>query len=215
MILVDYPFSLEYLMAIDSELHSKATWLISEDGLWEIGIGLSMLGFGLTISLKHAIWYFGFVMLAYFLVVMAGKEVVTRPRMAHWVIEDSQLLRLAIWIKYGIAVILVGLIFSAITFWLIDTNTAINWLPAYGVKLLCLSISVLLLILGYLTQNGFRYYFFAALSILGFVIFEIFDISIIYFVYLFSILLILSGLGTLIRFLSIYPKQNRQDDLRF
>jgi hypothetical protein len=211
---VGYPSSLEYLMAIDSELRSKATWLISEDGLWEIAIGISMLGFGLTISLNHAIWYFGFVMLAYFLVVMAGKEVITRPRMVHWVIEDSQLLKLAMWIKYGVAVILVGLILSAIAFWLIDKNTAINWLPAYGVNLLCVSISVLLLILGYLTQNGFRYYFFAAISIIGFVIFELFDISIIYFVYLFSILLILSGLGSLIRFLSKYPKENRQEDLQ-
>jgi uncharacterized membrane protein YfcA len=212
--LVDYPFSLEYLMTIDSDLRSKATWLISEDGLWDIGIGLSMLGFGLTISLKHAIWYFGFVMLAYFLVVMTGKEVITSPRMANWVIEDNQLLKLAMWIKFGFAAILVGLIFGAITFWFLDISTVIDWLPAYGVKLLCLVMSVFLLILGYLTQNGFRYYFYAGLSILGFVIFELFDIRIIYFVYLSAILLIVFGSGTLIRFLSRYPKQNPQKDLQ-
>ena len=59
-------------MEINSELRSKETWLISEDGLWDIAIVLVILGWGLTALLRHPIWFFAAIMLAYFFVVMAG-----------------------------------------------------------------------------------------------------------------------------------------------
>ncbi len=61
-------------MYVGAKWRSKETWVVSDDSLWDIGIGLALLGFGLTVSLDHPIWFIGFVLLAYFLVVMAGKR---------------------------------------------------------------------------------------------------------------------------------------------
>ena len=35
-------------MEIDSELRSKETWLISEDGLWDISFGIIFFGLGIN-----------------------------------------------------------------------------------------------------------------------------------------------------------------------
>jgi hypothetical protein len=202
-------------MVIDSELRSKDTWLISEDGLWEIGIGLSLLGLGLTLWLSHPIWFIGFVMLAYFLVVMAGKEVITRPRMVYWSIDDKQLERLAKWLRAGIGLLLLILVISAIAFWFIDTESTLTWLPKYGEDLLVYAIPVILLIFGYLTQSGFRYYLYAGLAVLALIICLTLNFSNILFVLSTAVILILSGVVSLALFIVKYPKPNARENVQY
>lgn len=214
MILVKIPLYVEHLMKIDSELRSKETWLISQDGLWDISIGLSFLGFGLTISLDHPIWFICFIMLAYFLVVMTGKEVITRPRMIYFSITDEQLKKLDRWIRIGIGMIFLGLVSGAIAFWVFDAGARINWLPDYGIKLLCISLPAILFIFGYLSKNGYRYYLYGGIAFLAFIIFEMLNFSSISFVYSAATLLIISGIGLLLWFVSRYPKTNRQENVQ-
>ena len=201
-------------MNIDSELRSKETWLISEDGLWDISIGLSLLGFGLTISLNHPIWFVGFIMLAYFLVVMTGKEVITKPRMNYFPIADDQLKKLGRWLRIGIGMIFIILVFGAIAFWIIDAGVTINWLPEYGIKLLCISLSVILFVLGYLSRNGYRYYLYAGISFMAFIIFEMLNFSSLSFVYSAAMLLIILGLGFLFWFVIRYPKVDARENVQ-
>ena len=202
-------------MNIDSELRSKETWLISEDGLWDISIGLSLLGFGLTISLNHPVWFVGFIMLAYFLVVMTGKEVITKPRMNYFSIADEQLRKLGRWLRIGISIIFVSLVFGAIAFWIFDAGVTVNWLPEYGIKLLCISLSVILSVLGYLSRNGYRYYLYAGISFLAFIIFELLNFSSLSFVYSAAMLLTILGLGFLVWFVIRYPKPGAREKVQF
>lgn len=201
-------------MIIDSELRSKETWLISEDGLWDICIGLSLLGFGLTISLSHPIWFVGFIMLAYFLVVMAGKEVITRPRMINFTIRDEQLIRLAKMIRIGLVFIVLSLAAGAFAFLVFDTGTSFNWFPEYGVTILSVFLSVVLFILGYISRAGFRYYFYAGFSLLGIIMFELLYFPKIMFVYTAAIFMTISGLGLLVRFVTRYPKPNTRENVK-
>lgn len=200
---------------IDPELRSKETWLISEDGLWEICVGLSFLGFGLTLWLNHPIWFIGFVMLAYFLVVMAGKELITRPRMVYWSVNDKQLERLAKWLRIGIGLILVILAVSALAFWFVDTDSTLNWLPKYGEDVLVYSIPAVLLIIGYLTHNGYRFYLYAGLATIALLTCLIFNYSNFLFVISTSCFLILLGTGSLALFLLKYPKPNTRENVQF
>lgn len=200
-------------MNIDSELRSKETWLVSEDGLWDLCIGLSLLGFGLTMWLDHPIWFIGILLSAYFMVIIAGKEVITKPRMMYWSIADAELIKLATWIRYGIGLIVLGFLASGLAFWLFATNSFINWITESGVDLLIFSTGVLLGVIGYLTRDTYRYYAFAGIFILAFIIFEVFNFSNFLFVFAASIFLIIAGIGNLVRFISRYPKTNMQEDV--
>jgi hypothetical protein len=201
-------------MHIDSELRSKETWLINEDGLWDICIGFSLLGFGLTITLNHPIWFIGFIMLAYFLVIMTGKEAITRPRMINFSIADGQLKKLAKWIRIGTGLIFLGLVIGAISFWVFDAGASISWLPDYGIKLLCISLSAILFMFGYLSRNGYRYYLYAVISCLAFIIFEMLNYSSISFVFSAALLLTISGIGFLLWFVTRYPKAKARENVQ-
>jgi len=208
------PVCVEYLMDIDSELRSKETWLISEDGLWDICFGLSLLGIRLTISLSHPIWFIGFIMLAYFLVIMAGKEVITRPRMVYFSIQDRQLVNLSKLARFGFVFICLSLITGAAAFWIFDTGSSLNWLPENGVTILSFSIAVILCIFGLITRGGHRYYLYAGFSFLGFVMINLVNISSISFVYSAALFLTISGVSLLIRFITRYPKSNTRENVQ-
>ena len=150
-------------MEIDSELRSKDTWLISDDGLWDIGIGLVLMGWGLTTLLNHPIWFVAAIMLAYFLVVMAGKEVITRPRMENFFIEEERLIRLSRGIRIVLGVIIGGVIFGALMFWVFDIGLPFNWFSSYEFNPIFFLFPLIMLTLGYLSQNGFRYFFYAGI----------------------------------------------------
>jgi phosphate starvation-inducible membrane PsiE len=206
---------MEYLMEIDSELRSKETWLISDDGLWDIFFGLVLLGWGLTTSLNHPIWFISAIMVAYFLVVMAGKEVITRPRMTYFSIADGHLIRLFKSIRIGLAVIISGMVFGALTFWVFDFGFSIQWLPNFGANFLWLALSVIMLVFGYLSPNGFRYYFYAGISFLTFIIFEFISPSSLPLVFSAALLLTVTGICLLVRFVFRFPKSKAQENVQY
>ncbi len=202
-------------MEIDSELRSKETWLVSEDGLWDISFGLVLLGWGLTTSLKHPLWLISSLMVAYFFVIMAGKEVITRPRMAFFSIDDDHLVKLSIWMRIGLAVIIGGLVFGALRFWSFDIGSSIDWLPDFGVNLIYIILSVVMLVFGYLSKNGSRYYLYAGISFLSFIIFELINYSGLSLVFFAAMLLSGIGIVLLIRFVTRYPKSEAQGNVQY
>lgn len=202
-------------MEIDSELRSKDTWLISEDGLWDISIGLVIFGLGLTTLLRHPIWFISFMMLAYFLVVMVGKELITRPRMAYFSITDDRLIKLSKWIRISLAVLICGMLIGAGTFWIFDISSLIDGLPDFGANLLCLILSAVMIVFGYLSNKGSRYYLYAGISFLAFIIFEIIGISSLTLIFSAALVFTISGIGILIRFITRYPKSKVQGNVQY
>lgn len=201
-------------MEIDSELRSKDTWLISDDGLWDIGIGLVLMGWGLTTLLRHPIWFIAAIMLAYFLVVMAGKEVITRPRMENFLIPDERLIRLSRGIRVILGAIIGGVIFGALMFWVFEIGPSFNWLSSGEFNPVYFIFPLIMLALGYLSQNGFRYFFYAGISLLVFLIIDFINISDLAIVFSTAFLLTLTGIGLLIRFIVHYPKSKIQENVQ-
>lgn len=201
-------------MEIDSELRSKDTWLISDDGLWDIGIGLVLMGWGLTTLLRHPIWFIAAIMLAYFLVVMAGKEVITRPRMENFLIPDERLIRLSRGIRVILGAIIGGVIFGALMFWVFEIGPSFNWLSSGEFNPVYFIFPLIMLALGYLSQNGFRYFFYAGISLLVFLIIDFINISDLALVFSTSFLLTFTGIGLLIRFIVHYPKSKIQENVQ-
>ena len=201
-------------MGIDSELRSKDTWLISDDGLWDIGIGLVLMGWGLTTLLRHPIWFIAAIMLAYFLVVMAGKEVITRPRMENFLIPDERLIRLSRGIRVILGAIIGGVIFGALMFWVFEIGPSFNWLSSGEFNPVYFIFPLIMLALGYLSQNGFRYFFYAGISLLVFLIIDFINISDLALVFSTSFLLTLTGIGLLVRFIVHYPKSKIQENVQ-
>lgn len=202
-------------MEINSELKAKDTWLISEDGLWDICFGLVIFGWGLTIFLGHPLWFISSMMVAYFLIIMAGKEIFTRPRMAFFSIADENLIKLEKWIRVGLICVMVGLGFGALAFWVIDFNMVINQLTGYGMNIVCLILALVMLILGNLSQNGNRYHFYTGIFFIGFIVINILDFSHLTIIFLTALLLSVTGILLLIRFVTRYPKSEAEGNVQY
>jgi hypothetical protein len=201
-------------MEIDSELRSKETWLISDDGLWDSGIGLVLMGWGLTTLLRHPIWFVAAIMLAYFLVVMAGKEVITRPRMENFFIAEERLIRLSRGIRLVLGAIIGVVIFGALMFWVFDFGPSFNWVSSNEFNPIYFMFPLIMLALGYFSQNGFRYFFYAGFSLLVFLIRDYINISDFALVFSAALILTLTGIGLLIRFMVRYPKSKIQENVQ-
>ena len=202
-------------MEIDSELRAKDTWLISEDGLWDICLGLVLFGWGLTIFLGHPLWFISAMMVSYFLVIMAGKEIFTRPRMNFFSIADENLIRLDRWIRVGLICVMIGLGFGALAFWVIDFSLVINQLSSYGMNIVCLILSLVMLVLGNLSQNSNRYHFYAGIFFLGFIVINLLNISNLSMIFFTALLLTITGILLLIRFVSRYPKSEAEGNVQY
>jgi len=200
-------------MDLASQFRSKETWLIDEDGLWDICLGISLFGLGLTLTLRHPIWFITLFMMAYFLVVMAGKEIITRPRMQYYPIDDRHLIRFSKLLSIGLGIILVAVIAGAISFWVSNLVFSFSWLPDIGIKVLSLSLSGVLLMLGYLSRKGSRYYFYSGAFFLAYIIFNLVGLPDITFIYFAALMLTISGIILLIRFLYIFPKSDMEANI--
>jgi hypothetical protein len=78
-------------MLTEDQYNSRSIWIVSEDGFWDICIGLLLFGIGITITIDQFIWFIGIFLLVYFMVLMAGKEAVTRPRLINFEFQKNQL----------------------------------------------------------------------------------------------------------------------------
>jgi hypothetical protein len=202
-------------MINDYDLCSKETWLVSEDGLWDLCIGFGILGLGLTIALNQSIWFIAFAMLAYFLVVMAGKEVITRPRFYFFNINPEQLTKLAKAINIGLVILILSFVLGALSFLAFDTDVSwLRWFSDSAIIILGGIISAVLIIFGYLGLGGVRFYVYAGLVFLAFVVNQILEFPIVPLLMSTSIFLMVSGVFLLVRFILRYPKPNTQGDVK-
>jgi hypothetical protein len=196
-------------MIDDAEIRFKETWLVREDGLWDICIGFSVMGLGITVALNQAIWFIAFTTLAYFLVVMAGKEVITRPRFLYFDICQRQLVNLSRAFRIGLIIAIVCLVLGAISFFIIGKGVSwLSWISKYAYKALGVILSAVMVAFGILGLGGVRYYIYAGLIFIAFVIYQIFEFSTVPLLILISVLLLVSGALLLVRFIFKYPKSN-------
>ena len=197
---------MELWMVNETDWRSKALWLVSCDGLWDMGLGLTLLGFVLTIGLENAIWFIGSILLAYFMVVMAGKEYFTRSRMVYFVVDELRLKYFSTLVKIGLALILLLLITGTLTFMIFEFGPSFHQMSDYSPSIVGGIITILFLLLGFLTIDGSRYYYYAGFVLLSFTICQILYLPVLPVILAIGGLLLLSGSYLLVRFVTKFPK---------
>ena len=185
------------------------TWLVHQDGLVDIFAGLVTLGFALDMYLETSYWFMSLVLAGYFLVLMSGKEVVTKPRLYHFGITSEQKIRLAktllaelIWFVTGAALgilALVGYKFGAVIW--------VRILQDYVWLLLAWFVAVGLSLFAYLEMSGKRFFTYALVIIFLSTVRQIFAAQVVPFLFVSSGMLVISGLYLLVRFVVRYPKK--------
>lgn len=188
---------------------NNLTWLVHQDGLIDIFAGLVMLGFALDLYLETSYWFISLVLAGYFLVLMSGKEVVTKPRLYHFSITSEQKIRLAktllaglIWFVSGAVLgilALVGYKFGAMVW--------VDFLLDYIWLLLAWFVALGLSLLAYLEMGGKRFFTYALVIILLSTGRQIFAAQVLPFLFVSSGLLVIPGLFLLVRFIVRYPKK--------
>ncbi len=183
-------------------------WLIHEDGLLDIFIGVVILGIVLDIHLDTSYWFISLALMGYFIALMSGKEVITRPRMHHFDIAQERRNKLITAITAGIIWMIVGAIFGVLTFLGLSIGATlwVDFLETYLWLILAWFVAFGLSLFAYFDIGGKRFFTYALLISLASTIRQILVLSVIPFIFLSAAMLLIPGLFLLIRFLLRYPK---------
>jgi hypothetical protein len=200
-------------MLQSSQYRSKSIWLVSEDGLWDICIGLLLFGIGITTSINQFIWLIGIFMLAYFLVLMAGKEAITRPRMIHFDIQKNQLVNFTVVALVDTLILILILGISAMVFVKYDGLLPVSNLDEYTTMILGFISSILLIQFGFLFTSGLRFYLYAGLVLIAFSVTNIMSLPIVPVIYTVGAVFAITGMYLLVRFIYNYPKSGTRGDV--
>jgi hypothetical protein len=207
-----FEFGVERFMLGESRSRARGIWLISEDGLWDICIGLLLFGFGLTISIDQIIWLIGVFVLVYFVILMAGKEAITRPRINNFDIQESQLVNFSLVTGADILILILILGVSGATFVKFEGLTSIGFIEDYALLILGILLSILLIQFGFILTDGFRFYLYAGMVLLAFSICQALSWPVIPVLYIVGAIFTFIGLFYLVRFINSYPKSGAQGD---
>lgn len=201
-------------MLQDSRFLSRSIWLVSEDGLWDICLGLILIGVGITITIHQYIWLIGIFLLAFFLILMAGKEAVTRPRVVNFEIQESQIRKFTLTALIDLIVLTLVMGTSAVMFVNFDGGLSAGFLNDHAIIIFGILAAILLVQFGFLLTGGIRFFLYACLIIFSF------SASIFLKLPVVQIMVIVGGFFSLIGFLLLgrfvyrYPKSGTQGDIR-
>jgi hypothetical protein len=215
MIGVLLPFiDLAKSMHNDSRYRSRSIWLVSEDGLWDICIGLILFGIGITIAINQYIWLIGIFLLAYFLVLIACKEAVTRPRIFNFDITKSRLRRFTLFAVVDLIIMILVMGIGAVRYVKFDGRLSAGFLSDYATIILGIIAAIFLVQFGFLLIGGVRFFLYAGLILFAFSADIFLELPVV------PILVIVGGTFSLIGFLFLgrfiyrYPKSGTQSDLK-
>lgn len=199
------------------EIEKKAYKSVFQDGLWDIYFGILVLGWGLSAVVKHHLdvpkaFVFAMTPILAFLVLWAGKTIVTIPRMG--MVQFSQKRKKVIHklLIFGIAIFIVSFSSYILTVSQVLPRLENKYLSA--IKIGAFFLIVLWIIASFLEFN--RLYYFAALFAICFPLAELFynyigtplDEMLTFGIA--GVIILIVGFVFFIRFLQKYPKYQQE-----
>lgn len=200
-------------MLQNAQYNSRSIWIVGEDGLWDICIGLLLFGIGITISISQLIWLVGIFVLAYFFVLMAGKETITRPRLQNFEIQEIQLRNFTVTAIIDLLILVLIMGISAVIFIKFDGALTAGFLDDYAILILGIIASVLQIQFGILLTGGIRFFVYAGLILFVFSMSQTLGLPIVPIVYILGAIFTIMGLSFLIRFVYRYPTTGKHGDI--
>ena len=193
----------------DSELQkieSKVYMSFFEDGVWDIFLGLFILAWGLSI-LTAAVYLPGVSFLGIYFSIWGIKKWLTYPRIGYVRFSSTSRRRItARFLILGTVVFLLGLM--AAVLWGIGTRP--QWLADYFPLIFNGMLAAIVCFGAYWARVN-RFYMYAALIFLGAVLHQWLGIKWEYGFIGAGGIIILIGLGFLIKFLRKYPRVSQED----
>jgi hypothetical protein len=191
-------------MMKDSELQTiqrKVYMSFLEDGVWDIFLGLFMLGWGLAI-LTDAAYLVGASFVGLYFIAWGVKKRLTYPRIGYVKFSAGSRRRITTrFLILGTAVLLLGLL--AAVLW--GTGTRPQWLADYFPLIFNGMLAAVVCFVAYWARVN-RFYLYAALIFLGAVFHLWLGIEWEFGFIGAGGIILLIGLGFLIRFLRKYPR---------
>lgn len=201
-------------MLTEDQYNSRSIWIVSEDGFWDICIGLLLLGIGITITIDQFIWFIGIFLLVYFMVLMAGKEAVTRPRINNFEFQKNQLRNFTLTAVIDILILILILGISAVMFVKFEGGLTSGYFDNYAILILGIIGSLLLIQFGFLLTRGVRFFLYAGLILSAASISHILNIPIVPIIYIIGAIFTIIGITFLVRFIYRYPTSGTQSDVK-
>jgi hypothetical protein len=199
-------------MVHNAQYDSRSIWIVSEDGLWDLCIGLLLFGIGITITINQLIWLVGIFVLAYFLVLMAGKETVTRPRMINFEIQETQLRKFTLTAVIDIFILILIMAISAMMFVKFDGVLTSGFLDEYAILILGVFAAILFIQFGILLTGGVRFFVYSGLVLFAFTMSYIQSVPVVPIIYSIGAIFTIIGLIYFVSFVLRYPRSGRQGD---
>lgn len=191
-----------------AEERQHLSWMINQDGLWDIFLGLGVLGLALDMAFGTSIWFIPLWLVGYSLALLIGKELVTKPRIGNLVVS----LRPKIQLENALTgVVLLGLmaLVGGGSIFILQMKGSISWLSWLGqyTRLIIGSLAAIgFSLLGYFSIGGKRYYIYALLTFIAFGMRQLTGAPLWPCVLFTAALLFVPGVVLLLRFLLKYPR---------
>jgi hypothetical protein len=183
-------------------------WLIYQDGLLDIFIGLVILGLALDMALDTSYWLISLVLAGYFVALVSGKELVTRPRLGHFEIGPTKRANLVkAMVSVGILLFL-GMV-SAIGLFVLTSSDSAPWIEFIGRYLWLFTawiVGISLGLIAYFGMGGKHYSAYALVILVAFALRQVLNVPVLPYLFFSATLFVICGLILLVRFLTKYPK---------
>jgi hypothetical protein len=191
-----------------AEERQHLSWLINQDGLWDIFLGLGVLGLALDMAFGTSIWFIPLWLVGYSLALLVGKELVTKPRIGNLVVSSQPKIQLGNALTVVVLLGLMALVGGGVIF-ILQMKGSITWFVwvAEYTRLIIGSLAAIgFSLLGYFSIGGKRYYIYALLTFIAFAMRHITSAPLWPCVLFTAALLFVPGVVLLLRFLHKYPK---------
>jgi len=183
------------------EIQRKVYMSSFQDGLWDIFLGLFLLGWGLAI-LADAAYLPGVFFIALYFAIWGTKKSITYPRIGYARFSTTSRRRVTVrFVILGVMVLLVGMMVGLL--WGIDTRP--QWLVDYFPLIFNGVLAVIVCFIAYWARVN-RFYLYAVLILLGAVFHLWLGVPWEFGFIGAGGIIALAGLGILVIFLRRYPK---------
>ena len=172
-----------------------------QDGLWDILLGVFLIGWGLMVTYDF-VAVIGGIWVAFYFIILGLKRWLTYPRAGYIKIPEARKKQIKM-VILGAVVFLLGLA----VFLLFTTNSRPEWLDEYFMLMLGAMFALIIVFLaGWWRVN--RWYAYAVIVLLAFMSHQWLDTELNLSFFVPGGLITICGLVFLVSFLNKYPKQS-------
>jgi hypothetical protein len=186
------------------QIQRKVYMSYFQDGLWDILLGIFLVGWGLMLTFDFVV-IVGGIWVAFYFIILSLKRWLTYPRAGYIKISEARRQQMKM-VILGVVLFLLGLA----VFFLFAASSRPAWLGEYFIFMFGTMTAVIIALLGYWWKVS-RWYFYAALVFVAAAVYQWLDTPLNLTFIVPGGIFALYGVVLLVRFLRRYPKQSGED----